>query len=406
VAGFILGCSATSHRYDGRHHSGTGGSCNSRSRTLVGSTRTKRRCETTYVVLRPTRPQVYFTAQGAHGHADRQVIAMITTQLSTFRTRDERCEAGRTALHHFEQFELRSTVASRQTVGSDLLDSTVQIYPADSVKRDSASWGGIVTETVYAPTQSRVEFRFDAPVHLLVMYDYGARREGETSISELAPSRLRNFAHKLTFAPAGHTYREWHETGMPIHITYFYLDPIRLQQRAETEAVYAPRVFFEDPILWETAAKLRSVIKSRRSEGGRYSEALANVLVHELSRSGHDRAQETQASRGGLTGWQMRAITSYIEEHLEEETSLITLARIARLSQYHFCRAFKQSFGIPPHRYHVHRRIERAKILMADRQNSVTSVGLTLGYSQASSFTVAFRKITGQKPSEFRRNLA
>jgi AraC family transcriptional regulator len=102
----------------------------------------------------------------------------------------------------------------------------------------------------------------------------------------------------------------------------------------------------------------------------------------------------------------MRAITSYIEEHLEEETSLITLARIARLSQYHFCRAFKQSFGIPPHRYHVHRRIERAKILMADRQNSVTSVGLTLGYSQASSFTVAFRKITGQKPSEFRRNLA
>jgi AraC family transcriptional regulator len=193
---------------------------------------------------------------------------------------------------------------------------------------------------------------------------------------------------------------------MPIGITYFYLDPIRLQQRAEMEVVSAPRVFFEDPVLWETAAKLRSVIKSRRSEGSRYSEALANVLVHELSRSGHDRAQETQASRGGLTGWQMRAITSYIEEHLEEETSLITLARIARLSQYHFCRAFKQSFGIPPHRYHVHRRIERAKILMADRQNSVTSVGLTLGYSQASSFTVAFRKITGQKPSEFRRNLA
>jgi AraC family transcriptional regulator len=246
------------------------------------------------------------------------------------------------------------------------------------VKRDSANWDGIVTETVYAPTQSRVEFRFDAPADLLVMYDYGARREGETSISGLAPSRLRNFAHKLTFAPAGHTYREWHETGMPIRITYFYFDPIRLQQRAETDVVYAPRLFFEDPVLLETAAKLRTVIKSRRSGGSRYSEALANVLVHELSRSGRDSAQKIQANRGGLTGWQMHAITSYIEEHLEEQTSLNTLARIARLSQYHFCRAFKQSFGIPPHQYHVQRRIERAKILMADRHNSVTSVGLTV----------------------------
>jgi hypothetical protein len=161
-----------------------------------------------------------FSAQVAPGHADQQVIAMITTQLSTFLTPDESFEVGQTTRHHFEQFGLRSTVASRQTIGSDLLNSTVQIYPADSVKRDSANWEGIVTETVYAPTQSRVEFWFDAPVHLLVMYDYGARREGETSISGLAPSRLRNFAHKLTFAPAGHTYREWHETSVPMRITY------------------------------------------------------------------------------------------------------------------------------------------------------------------------------------------
>jgi AraC family transcriptional regulator len=329
----------------------------------------------------------------------------MTTHLSTLPTRDKGFEVGRTTRQHSEQFELRSTIGSRQTVGSNL-DSTVQIYPADSVKRERASWDGIVTETIYAPTQSRVEFKFDASVHLLVMYYYGARCEGETSIGELAPSRLRNFADKLTFAPAGYTYREWHETCKPTCITYLYLDPIRLQQRAQADATYAPRLFVEDRVLWETAAKLRSVITSRRPEGGRYSEALANVLAHELFRSGNDSIQKTRASRGGLTGWQMRLITNYIDEHLEERTSLITLARIARLSQYHFCRAFKQSFGIPPHQYHVQRRIERAKILLADRQNSVTSVGLTLGYSQTSSFTVAFRKITGQKPSGFRRNLA
>jgi hypothetical protein len=146
------------------------------------------------------------------------VIAVMTTHLSTLPTRDKSFEVG-TTQHHFEQFELRSTAASLQPVGS-VLDSTVQIYPTESVKRERASWDGIVTETIYAAAQSRVEFRFDAPVHLLVMYDYGARREGETSVGELAPSRLRNFASKLTFAPAGHTYREWHETSVPMRITY------------------------------------------------------------------------------------------------------------------------------------------------------------------------------------------
>ena len=225
------------------------------------------------------------------------MIAMTTTHLSTLPVRDESFEVGRTTRDHFEQFELRSTVPSRQPVGSDL-DSTVQIYPAELVKRERASWDGIVTETVYAAAQSRVEFRFDAPVHLLVMYDYGARRQGETSIGELAPSRLRNFASKLTFAPVGHTYREWHETSVPMRITYLYLDPIRLQQRAEANVIYSPRVFVEDPVLWETAAKLRSVINSRRPEGRRYSEALASVLVHELFRSGHEFHPENTSELG------------------------------------------------------------------------------------------------------------
>jgi AraC family transcriptional regulator len=75
----------------------------------------------------------------------------------------------------------------------------------------------------------------------------------------------------------------------------------------------------------------------------------------------------------------------------------------ARLSQHHFCRAFKQSFGVPPHRYHVQRRIEQAKLLLTDRAISITDIGLTVGYSQTSSFSVAFRKLTGWTPTEYRR---
>ena len=65
--------------------------------------------------------------------------------------------------------------------------------------------------------------------------------------------------------------------------------------------------------------------------------------------------------------WQQRTVTSYIEQHLAEPITLATLAELAGLSTYHFCRAFKQSFGVPPHRYHTRQRIEQAKMMLAKR---------------------------------------
>jgi AraC family transcriptional regulator len=331
------------------------------------------------------------------------------------RTLDTSSERARTLRHaanqdllqdrYFERSELRSDFAPAVSAGCDLFGTTVQISPIDLVKRHCTERYGIVTESIYAPTRSRIEIRYDAPAHLLVLYEDGVRREGETSIDGLPPSMLRNFANKLTFVPAGHSYREWHDSSTAIRMTYLYLSPTRLQKSIDADTAYAPRAFFEDPILWATATKLKHVIESAQCESKLYFDALASVLAHELSRSGRELARTSPVSRGGLASWQKRAVISYIEEHLDERVSLITLARLARLSQHHFCRAFKQSFGTPPQGYLLQRRIERAKVLLADRANSITDVALTLGYAFNSSFTLAFRKITGQTPSEFRRAL-
>ena len=85
---------------------------------------------------------------------------------------------------------------------------------------------------------------------------------------------------------------------------------------------------------------------------------------------------------------------------------LAKLAELAGLSTYHFCRAFKQSLGVPPHRYHTSQRIERAKTLLAKPAFSVTDIGLTVGFSETSSFTAAFRKATGLTPTAYHRSLA
>ena len=139
---------------------------------------------------------------------------------------------------------------------------------------------------------------------------------------------------------------------------------------------------------------------------GRYGEALGVVLAHELLRLSQGAPRVECPVRGGLAAWKQRAVASYIEEHLNEQISLATLAQLVRLSPYHFCRSFKQSFGMSPHRFHTRRRIEQAKSLLATRTVSVTGVGMAIGFSETSAFTTAFRKATGLTPTGYQRSLA
>ena len=108
-------------------------------------------------------------------------------------------------------------------------------------------------------------------------------------------------------------------------------------------------------------------------------------------------------SRGGLSGWQQKRVSDHIDAHLGEALRLAALAQLVGLSPFHFARAFKQSFGVPPHRYHVGRRIARAKELLDQRTHSVTAIARNLGFAETSSFSATFRRVTGVSPMGYRR---
>src|SRR5262249_33487464 len=129
-----------------------------------------------------------------------------------------------------------------------------------------------------------------------------------------------------------------------------------------------------------------------------YVEALGIALAHELMQLNEGWTSAPSGMRGGLPGWQQKKLAQYIEEHLADEISLSSLAQLVRLSPFHFSRAFKESFGMPPHRYLTRQRIERAKGLLAARKLSVTEIGLDAGFSDPSFFPAAFPKVTGQTP--------
>ena len=239
----------------------------------------------------------------------------------------------------------------------------------------------MTAEIVDATSQERFAFRFRAPLHLLVVYEQGARRDGETIIEGLPRSTLRDFGQKLVFVPAGLEYREWQEPRTPARLMYLYFDPARLKPLFDADPVsFAAKLFFEDATLLATALKLKRLLERPDTENRLYLEALGSVLVHELIRVNREVPQTEPQFRGGLAAWQQRVVTAHIDAHLSEPVSLATLAQLARLSPHHFCRAFKQSFGEPPHRYHTNRRIEHAKSLLAERAHSVTEIGFTVGY--------------------------
>jgi len=278
----------------------------------------------------------------------------------------------------------------------------VEISPANGVRRRALAGHGMTAEYVRCTGHGRVKYRFRAPVHLLVAYEQGECREGETCVEGLPRSTLRSFARKFTFVPAGQEYRAWHEPRTRPNLLLFYFDPTK-RELESTDAPLAPRLFFENAALWPLVLKLKGVIEDPGSDDPSYFEALGAVLILELARLNRGKRSVEPPMRGGLAAWQQRAVTTYMEQHFAERISLATLAQLVRLSPHHFCRSFKRSFGKPPHRYQLECRIEEAKRLLARPATSVTDVALTVGFSSSSAFATAFRKATGITPTAYHR---
>src|SRR5882757_4750204 len=206
----------------------------------------------------------------------------------------------------------------------------VTIAPSEAVKRRAAAWHGMTAEVVQATTHQSIEYRFCEPRHLLVIYEQGVRRDGDTFVEGLPRSTLRDFKRKLTFVPAGHEYYERHEPRVLARVAYFYFEPEKLPTLSEAAGILAPRLLFEDAPLWDTAFKLKQLVETTDSHNRHYFEALGVVLAHELVRLNSGVRNIEAPARGGLAPWQQRIVTSYIEEHLAEQITLATLAELVR----------------------------------------------------------------------------
>ena len=86
----------------------------------------------------------------------------------------------------------------------------------------------------------------------------------------------------------------------------------------------------------------------------------------------------------------------------DEEWPVRRLARVSGVSAAHFARSFKEAFGLPPHRYLLTRRLERATALLRDTDLAITEIAFQTGWNSLGTFGRTFRDVTGESPSELR----
>jgi AraC family transcriptional regulator len=207
-----------------------------------------------------------------------------------------------------------------------------------------------------------------------------------------SPARWRWSSHSDSF----HVFLE---PGLVARVATeaFELDPAR--------AAVPPLDGMQVPQLRDAMLAVNDELTADAAGGRLVAESLANLLAVHLIRTASAPRSPARRMDGTLRQGKLRAVVEYIEEHLDAGLTLEQMAAAAHLSAYHFARQFKAATGMPPHRYVLARRVDRAqKLLQPDGDLSLAEIAARAGFSDQSQFSHHFKRVVGVTPRQFRRS--
>ena len=150
----------------------------------------------------------------------------------------------------------------------------------------------------------------------------------------------------------------------------------------------------------DEAARMLDDVRSAMMYGPAAARAAVSRLQALLAVSTE---HDTADVRGNLVPWQKQRIDRYMRARLGQQLSVTELAAQVSLSVSHFCRAFKGSFGVPPHAHLIRLRIERAQRLMLGTQEPLSQIALACGLADQAHLSKLFRRAMHESPSTWRR---
>lgn len=166
----------------------------------------------------------------------------------------------------------------------------------------------------------------------------------------------------------------------------------------------AQRILGErDPVLFHLAQMLVPALDDPNAASSAFIEYVA-LSFHEHVITTYGGVPVAGRKRGGgLAPWQVRRAYNFIEAYLDGDPSIASLSRECQVSESYFVRAFHITVGMPPHRWVMKRRIERAKSLMLSSEHSLGEIAVMCGFVDQSHFSRVFVRHTGSSPAKWRR---
>jgi AraC family transcriptional regulator len=279
--------------------------------------------------------------------------------------------------------------------------------PSDRAKTRRINCDLFSAEYVQVAVTGPYDFTWHSSQFYLAIHDI-RKHEGETCLGGSLCSNATDIRNKLTFAPPDCSLRGWSHNLRRINsFTALSIDPELFVGEISTrfrEANFPPMLYFEDESLRSSLAKFQHLLCSETIPDRLYAETLGLLIAMELCKiSGNAAAIETPGSRA-LSERQKRIVLDFIQSNLHQQMSLTDLAILAGQSRFHFCRAFKKSFGVSPVRHVRALRIEAARNLLRLQGMTIAEVAAGVGFKGATQFGRVFSATMGMTPSEYRRS--
>lgn len=163
-----------------------------------------------------------------------------------------------------------------------------------------------------------------------------------------------------------------------------------------------PNFEAQDRFISQAMLALEDDLRAGSPAGRLYGESLGAAIAAHLVRKFSD-AKRLPDEAAPVSFAMLKRILEYVRENLQADLSLHDLAQLVQMDEYRFTRWFKQSTGLPPHRYVLRRRIELAKSLLRNPRLPLSEVALRCGFGDQSHFSNTFHRMTNVSPGAYRK---
>jgi len=240
--------------------------------------------------------------------------------------------------------------------------------------------------------------------HVVMAYPSGSQRLERRTGRSAAIATARPGV--VTVIPAGSTSR-W-DIHQPMHVVQLYLPQKTLERIAAEAGTTAPGDLLErtghvDSVTSRLLLSAADALDGSAALDALFRQQLTHLLATRLLATHSGSPAAIKPVMGGLSPKVLQLAIERLRSDSDADVSLTALASDAGLSRFHFCRAFKESTGLSPHAWLRQHRLEQAMNMLRDTDEQVVSIAAALGYSSQTAFAAAFRKLTGETPSDWRK---